>query len=329
MVSAPSATALQQRMLQTVLLFNPSTSSINLGDEIIARSAKEELKPLTEGRWTMEISTHLPLSWNFMRSIRQAEWKFVLGSNLLRGRMNGLWRQWDLTPKSAPLARGVILMGVGWWQYNDLPNRYTSALYRYTLNRDFQHSVRDSHTLAMLRDAGVRNVLLTGCPSLWKLTPNHCEQIPAEPGSSVVTTVTDYHRDPKADRDMLMTLLAAYDRVLLWPQGRGDVGYIASLNLDTPVELLMPTLEAFDDVMLEPETDYWGTRLHAGIRAMQHGKRSMIVAIDNRATEMRRSVGLPIRQRGDQTAVHDWRESDAAVDLRLPWDTIDAWKAQF
>ena len=38
-----------------------------------------------------------------------------------------------------------------------------------------------------------------------------------------------------------------------------------------------------DALIQDTECDYIGTRLHGGIRALQHGRRSLILSVDNRA----------------------------------------------
>ena len=43
--------------------------------------------------------------------------------------------------------------------------------------------------------------------------------------------------------------------------------------------------------------DYVGTRLHAGIRALQHKKRTIIIGIDNRAIEKAKDFNLTVIDR--------------------------------
>ena len=71
--------------MQTIVCHSPAISSLNLGDEIIAESAKQYLKRLFPADFFVDVSTHLPLSKEYMWQLRHAAWRFVLGSNLLRG----------------------------------------------------------------------------------------------------------------------------------------------------------------------------------------------------------------------------------------------------
>lgn len=56
------------------------------------------------------------------------------------------------------------------------------------------------------------------------------------------------------------------------------------------VEIVIPSLEGYD-LLLKSDTVYFvGTRLHGGIRAMQHKQRAIIIEIDNRAKEISKDV---------------------------------------
>lgn len=317
--------------LKRVILYNPAISSINLGDHIIAAGAKEHLRPVIDDAFQVEISTHLPPSL-YMRIFRKADYRFVLGSNLLRGRMNGIFRQWDVHMGTAHWVSPAILMGAGWWQYGDEPNRYTQLLYRRILSKKHVHSVRDSYTKEMLRRCGVHNVVVTGCPTLWNLNADHCVKIPRAKAGRVLFTLTDYHEDPTEDRALIGVLLDSYDEVLFWPQGYGDVAYLNTVVSESDadrIQVLGPNLAAFDQALDDGNIDYVGTRLHGGIRALQRTRRALIIAIDNRAEEMNRDFDLPVVRRGAMTELSDWIHGEPTTDIRLPEEQIAEWKAQF
>ena len=52
------------------------------------------------------------------------------------------------------------------------------------------------------------------------------------------------------------------------------------------IEIINPHLSDYDNFLKKHEVDFIGTRLHGGIRALQHKRRSIIIGIDNRATEL-------------------------------------------
>ena len=76
--------------------------------------------------------------------------------------------------------------------------------------------------------------------------------------------------------------------------------------------------------------DYVGTRLHAGIHALNHKIRCIILAVDNRATEMGRDVNLPVIQRDEISEKLEKKiQSDFATQIRINQENIDRFQAQF
>ena len=314
----------------TISLLDPSVTSLNHGDQIIIQAVKRELQELFPQAFIRNFSTHLPLGRFARRLIAASPLTIVGGSNLLASDMYG-YRQWQITLLDSLVVKQAVLMGVGWWQYQTKPTNYTRLLLKRLLHPTLLHAVRDSYTRQQLLEAGIGNTLLTGCPSLWRLTADHCRQIPRVKGEEVLFTLTDYLPDPVADLALCSTLCASYDKVFFWPQGSEDLNYLATLGLSSHnLELLPSSLAAFDELLESNRSlDYVGTRLHAGIRALQYGRRSLIVAIDNRATEMGKDFGLPVVLRRDISNVEQLLTSEFVTELQLPWKAIDEWKGQF
>lgn len=75
----------------------------------------------------------------------------------------------------------------------------------------------------------------------------------------------------------------------------------------------------------------WGTRLHAGIRCLNGGHRSLIIAIDNRARQIGEDTGLPVleREEGYLHKLANWVNHPVKTEINLPWTSIDKWKKQF
>lgn len=315
--------------MQTVIMYDPSISSLNLGDKVISLACRKALSPLLQHSFVIDFSSHLPITNSFMKHLRDPGHRFLLGSNLLMSEMNHRFRQWDVTLWNSRSVGPVITMGVGWHQYSGPPNRYTATLYRRLMNHGYWNSVRDDYTLEHLRAAGVNNVLNTACPSLWSLTPDRCRSIPREKASRVVTTFTDYNPDKLRDRATLKMLLSNYEGVYVWPQSEGDPEYLRSLGLPDEVTVLPPNLEAYDRLLLAGSIDYVGTRLHGGIRALQHGVRTFILAIDNRAKELHRSVNLPIIMPDEFHRLEEVVHSPHDVTIQLPEAAISKFLGQF
>ena len=82
--------------------------------------------------------------------------------------------------------------------------------------------------------------------------------------------------------------------------------------------------------MKNNDVDYIGTRLHAGIRALQNQKRTLILSVDNRATEMGKDFNLPVVSRKDIHFVEkNFIKSTFNTDIKRPFEIISQWKNQF
>lgn len=141
------------------------------------------------------------------------------------------------------------------------------------LHKDFVHSVRDSFTEQRLKSIGVENIYNTSCPTMWGLNEEHCKKIPTERSESVITTITDYDRNPKKDMFLLDALSKNYKNVYLWFQGKYDKQYFNTLFVSKNIRII-DTLEQFHELLTNENVEYIGTRLHAGIEALNYGRRS-------------------------------------------------------
>lgn len=283
-----------------VVVYDPGLSSLNLGDEIISDSALRYIQPVLEWRTVAHLSSHQPTSFRFRRRITGNGVGFVLGSNLLQNRgFFSLHRNWEVSLLDGLQIGNLVLVGCGWSSYTSRNvGLYSKLFYKRLLSSEYLHSVRDEYSKRMLIEAGVTNVVNTGCATLWGLTKEHCAMIRRSKGEIAVTTITDYRQDMARDTEMMRILAEQYAQVHVWPQGSRDFEYLSRLGLLDSVRLIEPSLKSYDDFMRShPEADYVGTRLHGGIRALQHGNRSIIVSIDNRAREMGRDFKLPAIER--------------------------------
>lgn len=315
--------------MKKILLFNPGIGSLNRGDEIISSGVIDNLEFILEQNYVTNISTHTPLNLLYVKHLRNYDYKFVCGSNLLMGKMNKIFRQWDINPITAIAAKNCILVGAGWWQQNDKPNFYTKILYRKIFNNKYIHSVRDEYTKKMLESIGISNVINTGCATMWKFTPEYCSTIPRSKSKNVIFTITDYNKDPENDNKMLDILIKNYENVYFWIQGEGDFEYVKQLRGFKKIKIIGNTLSDYDKFLENNDCDYIGTRLHGGIRALQKGKRTMIIAIDNRAREKKKDFNLPCIERNNIDELINFIKNDYVTDIKIPIDNIKKWKDQF
>lgn len=299
---------------------DPSVNSRNTGDQIIADAVHRELSDTLFEHEIVRLPTQTFLSRS-ERALARSCTKFIVGgTNILNGNIPR-YIQWRLDAGSYATYKGrVSTMGVGWWQYQGRVNGLSRRIWKNLL-AEGTNSVRDSYTANQLAEFGVASIN-TSCPTVWRL-PNTTPVGDSKP-NRVLMTITDYHRNPKRDLRLIEGLRDRYADVLVWPQGAEDRPYL--LGLDPNISFIGPELADFDDALRGGGVDYVGTRLHAGIRALQHGVKSTILAIDNRATEISRDIGISIMS--NELTDTDWEQVDDRRSLKLdiPHTAITQWK---
>lgn len=313
-------------------VMDPTIGTTNQGDYIIKDSVIKQLGSIFPESFLTYYPSQLHRGVDTLLQQRKTEEVlFVAGTNLLSSNMDNYY-QWKVGPLDAAFLKNkYVLFGVGWWQYQPLPNKYTRWLYKSLLSTKYYHAVRDSYTQKQLQDSGIKNVLNTTCPTLWSLTPDRCQAIPTRKADDVVTTLTFYHQNKQKDKQLIDSLLRSYNYVYLWIQGTHDLNYLHELGYrnEERIRLVEPSLAAFDSVLQQDNVEYLGTRLHAGVRALQHGKRTLIVAVDNRALEISKDTNLNVIPRSEVEQMEDFIRNEYRTAIRLPQDTIDFWKNQF
>lgn len=319
--------------MKKVVLYSPSIGSDNTGDQIIVDGVKEMFSNYLEDSFVIEMPTHTPINWRYMRYLNStpSDLKLVCGSNLMVGKLNSVihLRQWNIPLLTMPFIGPFIFVGIGAQQYNQKINLYTKLAYKYMMNPSITHSVRDSYTEKLFKRIGINNVINTGCPTMWGLTKKHCSLIPTAKSQSCITTLTDYKANCEKDNKLLSLLKKLYKRVYFWPQGNGDYAYFMSLYEHDGIECIKPSLNSYTTFLANASIDFIGTRLHGGIRALQKKKRTLIISVDNRATELHKDFGIPILQRENIDFLGDIVTSDFETSIKLPEENISFFLEQF
>lgn len=313
-----------------IAFFDTSVGSLNAGDFIIMEAVRSVIDDLYDDYMPINIPTQSPISKLAYIGSETANLKYVGGTNLLSSNM--LFRkQWKINLYDATRLKDLILVGVGWWQYQRTPDFYTKLVLRNVLSKGYLHSVRDSYTKLQLSKIGISNVLNTGCPTMWPLTTEHCRSIPKHKGENVVFTLTDYNRMPTFDSEILRLLKRSYSTVYFWPQGTSDLRYLQQLDMVSDVKIISEGVSAFDDLLSDTSQslDFVGTRLHGGVRALQNKRRSIIIGIDNRAAEKAKDFNMKVVARSNTNELHKNIESAFETKIELPTEDIEKWKNQF
>lgn len=322
--------------MKSVLLFDTSIASLNIGDEIINVSIKKNWPEIFSDNYIMTFPTHTP-SFHLWQNIlmkknkiyADADYKFLCGTNILYTNMLRPEPAWNIFLGNISIAKNTVCVGAGIGVNSSKITGYTKHLFKTILSNKYIHSVRDSKTKKYLESLGLK-AWNTGCPTLWGLTPEFCVQIPAVKADKVVFTLTSYQTDQEKDQSMIDILKKNYRYLYFWPQSFADFNYFSTLSNINNIEVVAPNLQAYDKLLLE-NIDYVGNRLHGGIYAMQHKCRTIIIAIDYRAEEMSKNYSFVCIKRNEITEKLDdliktkWKTAIEGLDF----NQIAEWKRQF
>lgn len=330
-------------MTLRITLLDPSlrdhqgNSSINLGDIVIYQSVSKYLKTIFPEAEIDRISTHTLLEKRHCEQIKNSDFTFIGGTNILSSDIKA-YNQWKLSNELryyfAPKVENVILLGVGWWQYQNDPTLTTKYFYKHVLNKNILHSVRDSYTVRKLAQIGITNVLNTSCPTTWGLDGLDVNRKNLN-CKNCLFTITDYNQNSMADTKWIQIILNYYSGdIYFFPQGSRDEEYLNSLKIfhtnKSRIKILEHSIEALSDCLKMADINYIGTRLHTGTLCLQHGIDSVIIAIDNRAAEIAKDIRLPVVERFQAEVLVKWLEGvDIFEPVELPIEQIEKWKNQF
>jgi polysaccharide pyruvyl transferase WcaK-like protein len=321
--------------MKNILLLDTSVATLNKGDEIIMECVREELQFLTKNNFVINLPTHIsPFHsyqiWrnsNRVKVYKNADYKFVGGTNLLIPNMLTHFPQWNLNIFNYKAVAGCVLVGVGAGA-GEKTNKYTKHLYKKLLNHEFFHSARDERSRQIMENYGVK-ALNTGCVTMWKLTPEFCKQIPTKKADRVVFTLTSSVNKDEKDQELIDILLKNYKQVYFWPQGIDDYDYFKQFNNIDDIILIDSDLKTYDKLLNGDNLDYVGTRLHGGVYAMRHKKRTIIISIDERAREINKCNNLNCIEKSHIQKLDELINSEFTTEIRMPYDEINKWKNQF
>lgn len=322
--------------MKKIIIFNTSVGSLNTGDYVINESGRKQLSDVLKDNFIVELPTHTPAVHNYQSINRNkliqvcnsAEHKFIIGTNILAYNNLVPWPNWNVNIFNSKPYNNSIMVGVGSTPNAKNVNHYTKFLYKRILSHNFIHSTRDEKTKNMLESIGLR-AINTGCVTMWEFTSEKCARIPKEKSSQVVFTLTDYAKDIEKDQELINILRKNYKTVYFWPQGSDDYEYILSLGHKN-IRIISPQLDYYRSLLQSGSIDFVGTRLHAGVFAMQNNVRSIILIVDNRARDIQENYNINAIERDELSAKLDSMiNSTFTTDIKISQDKINEWKSQF
>lgn len=311
-----------------VCALEPAAYSTNIGDHIISDACRREIADFLPDCQIIFGTTKSKMSSYAAGNAARCALVLACGANLLSSR-HIFDRAWQMNFASFAIARRVVTFGVG---LSDpaTPTLPARTWLRRLLHPRLPHSVRDSRTEAFLRSLGFENVINTACPTMWRLSEDLRLREGLRKSSRCLFTLTDYAKNADHDRKLVDILLRSYRELVFVPQGTGDLRYFRSLSADAEgrIRIGNPSLAFLDSVLSGKDVDYVGTRLHAGIRALQHGVRTIILAVDGRAEAIAADCNLPVLKRSQIKRIEEAVNSRLDIEIRLPVEGIRRWKEE-
>lgn len=323
--------------MKKIVILDTAISSINIGDEIINASIRKNWPELFEKNYIFKMASHSSMYKayqifffkKYFRVIREADYKFLCGTNALYTNMLRPKPNWNIGFGNVSLTKGTVCIGAGMGKNSKTVNWYTRKLYDKALSHEYIHSVRDENTKVFLEKMGFKAVN-TGCPTLWGLTPDKMKAISHKKKDEVIFTLTYYEADRKRDLEMIDVLRKNYKKIHFWPQCMKDLDYLESITDVSDIDIIPANFESYDRILCT-DIDYVGNRLHGGIFALQHQCRAIIIAIDHRVRDMGSNYSIPYIERTDiQGKLDSMINSEWETKITgLDFDKIQEWKNQF
>lgn len=318
--------------MDSILVLDTSVGTFNKGDEIIMECVWKELEFLTKKNFVLTLPTHVsPFHWyqvarksNALMTYAKSKYKFAGGSNLLVKDLLTHYPQWNINLFNYQPLKGLVMMGIGAGA-GDKSNWYTRYIYKHMLSKEYFHSMRDERSKDYVESMGL-NALNTGCVTMWMLTPDFCKQITTKKSETVIFTLTG--KDVR-NQQLVDILKRYYKRIVFWPQGNLDLNALTILKNISGIEILPATKDAYDQFLTTTETDYVGTRLHGGVYAMRHKRRAIIIAIDERARGINENNNLNCIEFDQLEKLGDMINSNLETKIKMPFEEIEKWRAQF
>lgn len=323
--------------MKKIIIFDTVIGTGNLGDFVIQSSLEDHLKVFFRKCFVVRYATHLK-NFNFLTYLRlrakrryanECDCKFIMGTNLLSYDIFNTRRQWQIGLLTWPLYKNSILAGVGTTQSKRRLTLYSRFIYKRILSKDYIHSVRDEESCELLKSIGIK-AINTGCPTLWKLTPDFCAQIPQGKSEKCIFSLSGFEDqlDCEKDKLMLKILRRNYKKLYFWCQTTEDRKYLNSFGDSSDIECIYD-FEQYAELLDNGNIDYVGTRLHGGIFALQHKVRSIIIAIDHRTRGFKETNNIVCLERDNISELDDMINSKFKTEIVLKQENIDKWKLQF
>jgi len=280
-------------MRKALAFINPRLSTRNVGDIFIEDSTKRILA--YDPAASIDVDPRKPITQGHIDEINHREAAVILGTNLYYREMfkPGRWmfRLEDLKEISVP----IIPLGVGTTRHTGEDNGFdadTLEQLKAIHSSCAMGSARDPRTLEALVEAGISNVSMTGCLTLFRSLKSCWSLNDLSRSRRVVVTV---RKGQSKNVRRLASLLAARGlEVTVAAQQDKDLFLRRGIPL---IRKPFPTVYEYDIrpylKLVEESLGAIGWRLHGNMLHLAHGNAAMFFANCSRAESFCRYFDLP------------------------------------
>jgi polysaccharide pyruvyl transferase WcaK-like protein len=293
-------------MASVIAFINPAVSTENVGDLFIVDAVKRIVRH--DPQSSFDVDPRQPISREMIDRInREADAAVICGTNLWYKRMprRGRWMLGldDLRAMNVP----IIPLGIGTTRHSDDDNGFepeTLAQIRHIHGSCVVGSARDVRTAEVLEAAGVTNVRMTGCPTLFgSLAPQW--RLRRKPDAKKVV-VTVRKGAAKNVRKLLEELTRRGYEPVIAAQQDGDNLFARGVPL---LRRSWTTLYEYDmrpyAQLVDEAAGAIGWRLHGNMIHLARGNPAILFSNCSRGASFCETFGLPVVASPDHIELPD------------------------
>lgn len=289
--------------LRKLAFINPRLTTRNVGDFFIEDSVKRILQYDVEA--SVDIDPRRPLDSDAIGRINGCDAAVIVGTNLWYRQMRKDGR-WMITLDELKKIRvPIIPFGVGTTRHRDEDNGFdveSLEMLRRIHGSCEKASVRDLRTLEALSEAGIKNVSMTGCPTLFRSLQPAWVLNSTKPSRELVVTV---RKGQKQNVWLLLKHLRArqWDTLVAAQQD-------PDMYFSRGFPLLRPGARTLYEYSIQPYLDCVkrcfgaiGWRLHGNMLHLAHGNPAIFFANCSRTESFCQSFALPCVTAEDRESI--------------------------
>lgn len=292
-------------MSQAIAFINPKLSTSNVGDYFIEDSVKRLLNYDKER--SIDIDPRKPLNPGDIEKINRCDAAVIVGTNLWYKHISKPGRWMISLEELKKIKIPFIPLGVGTTQHRGEEKSFqfdneTVALLSEIHSKCNESSARDPRTYETLKKAGLSNVKMTGCPTLYRsLQPNW--SLNKKATDDVVITARKGH--DKNIKIIINELISHGKNPIIAAQKQNDL-YCARKRFP----FLKQKVKALYEFNINPYQELVnqaygaiGWRLHGNMFHLAHGNPTMFFANCSRCLSFSEAFDLPCIYAEDKEAI--------------------------